>query len=478
MRPGYNSTKHTSRRPVVDVPLPSSYANALVLVDDRAKMALAPLPLLPHPPQNAGPHSPSSAIGSQALPPLPMPPSSMALASPRGSTQASRAPTIVDGAMGPPIREGVRLPNGVLVSALSLQAIGAHSVSDVGMSSTALTSPHVGQTMALTARKPTDSHAGRLAARLQAMDTARSHAAGPVSNFPLHGGAASSRNAAGSAARPPLAIELEAFVKRETSLLARQCPSADALAKVSIGREAFGCFITHFPEYAAALELIKSLYDAAVDSGLKLRLQRHALETENIGFRDYHRTILDEARSGADEKVKALQGKVDQLQTLLDRQNMRQKELEMELNRMATTLSERNKQLDDADARATLFEKAVIELTDRAIIMQQKLSATRRDNERLLHNVAALEQQVRETEVSVVDNLMAQSSARRRAKSIAPGQTLVTTMGAVPAMRNVIRDAVLRHNSEDAAGAATTPGCLRGVQHASPWAQTAEVRRP
>jgi hypothetical protein len=132
MRPGYNSTKHTSRRPVVDVPLPSSYANALVLVDDRAKMALAPLPLLPHPPQNAGPHSPSSAIGSQALPPLPMPPSSMALASPRGSTQASRAPTIVDGAMGAPIREGVRLPNGVLVSALSLQAIGGHSVSDVG----------------------------------------------------------------------------------------------------------------------------------------------------------------------------------------------------------------------------------------------------------------------------------------------------------------------------------------------------------
>jgi Skp family chaperone for outer membrane proteins len=335
-----------------------------------------------------------------------------------------------------------------LVPRLELANVGAATID------AADDDAHAGalQVKAHTARKPTDSNLGRLSTRIQNMGATRAYAAGPISQFPVHGGGHVARSAAASCARPPLAIELESFVKRELNLLARQCPTADALAKVAIGREAFGCFITHFPEYGACLEQMKGLYDAAIDSAYQLRHQRHALETENIGFRDYHRTVLERERADAKDVATKANATIAKLQDLLDRQGTRQKELELELNRMTNTLTERNQQLDDADARATLFEKAVMELTEKGVAMQQRLLATRRENERLQITINSLDRQVMDAKAAAVEELLGPASLsqrqRARSKSIAGG-TLVSSVGAGSAFMTVLRDAVTHGGKED-----------------------------
>jgi len=389
----------------------------------------------------------SSDAGSrgESKKPLALPPI------PTASADAGSSVAAVVAVPKPPaLRDGIRQPDGTLVPA---------------MDSVVAKSPRPGHhtvTKALTARKPTDSDAGRLAAKLMAMERTRSANAGPVSQFPVHGGATTVRSAAASCARPPLAIELESFVKRELNMLVRQIPTADALAKVSIGKEAFGCFITHFPEYSGPLELIKTLYDDAVAAAFSLRQQRHALETENIGFRDYHTTVLEKEKAEAKQAATNAQSTMNELRRLLDRQQARQQELELELHRMTNTLSERNQQLDEAESRATLFEKSVIELTDKGVAVQQRLSAVRRENERLHHNVAMLEQQVREAEAGVSEAMGASMSRRRKSQFAGPtstvagsmpprvksGQTLTSTVGGATAMRNVVREAVLSDQGE------------------------------
>lgn len=294
-----------------------------------------------------------------------------------------------------------------------------------GTSSTMLSEARVAQ-KALTAR---DKQA-TLTARMRIVSRAKERSGDPLSHWPVHGGQGTSRSAANVSARPPLAVEMESFIKRELDMMRRNCPNADPLSKVSIAAESLACFSNHFPEYSGPLGLIKRLFDEAFEQAGILRKQKIALETENISFRDYHATHLDKLRAEAKATATLMLKKNGDLQAMLDAQRAQQTTLEIELNRLMLTLTDRNKLLEDTEARATLFEKSVMEMTDKGVAQHNKIHVLRRDNERLMHNIQALEQQLREAEFSaaVTGSVNTSSKARRGSGGIKRTKSTVAAL--------------------------------------------------
>ncbi|CUG06006.1 Hypothetical protein, putative [Bodo saltans] len=201
--------------------------------------------------------------------------------------------------------------------------------------------------------------------------------------------------------RPPLSVEIENYIRKEHRNLLLVKPDAARNESLCIYREAFGCVINHFPEYASILSLIKSEYDHAI-TDLESTAQRVAkIELENKSMKATHLMQLQQEREQMETCLSEAQTQL--AAALRANQTHRQHiaKLEHDRSQMQQQMEERKKEFDDSQERVRVLSVTLIEEASRMAKLMAKHHSAQKEVERLNMLVESLRQIISEAERTI-----------------------------------------------------------------------------
>lgn len=225
----------------------------------------------------------------------------------------------------------------------------------------------------------------------------------------------SAPNQAVQAGRAPLAVELEAFVRRELRLLGT---ASNTIQQAPIYREALSCLCNHFGEYHGLFQQLLGFFDQ--QSGeLRAVYKAHlALQSDYDSIRDrtFQRLTDEQQRHTARETDLLTQ--LTQTKKSLTSGTNREQALSDTVAQLELNISHLRSELEDSHARCLLFEKGVNEQAERGIALSKRCHKLQHENEALQHIVASLEGKVRSSEFDMMVEQAAHTSRTSRRHSL------------------------------------------------------------
>jgi hypothetical protein len=251
----------------------------------------------------------------------------------------------------------------------------------------------------LLGEKVSDPQATLVQRRLKLLESrAISTQINPIAAWPSTGTKANSHCLT---TRPPLSVEIENYIRKEHRNLLLVKPDAAKNESLCIYREAFGCIINHFPEYASILSLIKSEYDQTIGD-LEATAQRVAkIELENKSMKATHLMQLQQEREQMESCLSEAQTQL--AAALRANQTHRQHiaKLEHDRSQMQQLTEERKKEYDDSQERVRVLSVTLIEEASRMAKLMAKHHSAQKEVERLNMLVESLRQIISEAERTI-----------------------------------------------------------------------------
>ncbi len=223
------------------------------------------------------------------------------------------------------------------------------------------------------------------------------------------------------AARSPLALELEKFIRKEHRQLLLHCPGASRLQAIPIYREAWGCIINNFPEYSAVMSLIRQEYDGVMEE-LQVQSEKALrMDRENRDMKGVHNMQLIQDREQMEHHLmeKKIQLEAAIKANVAARQQYSQLEILMEQQKYDHQVVVR--ELADAHERVRLLSTTVVDEGSKSAKYFQQLKEKKHENEQLGVLVHSLKTTLAEAEKQVDQLQRAFSAAQERIVDVSSG---------------------------------------------------------
>ncbi|KAG8347066.1 putative Translin associated factor X interacting N terminus [Trypanosoma vivax] len=226
------------------------------------------------------------------------------------------------------------------------------------------------------------------------------------------------KRAAVAGSKAPLAVQLEAFIRREYGMRSRESRSSSRCDTLHIAREAFSVVMDHFAEYKEVFSFIRDEYEAVFDELYEevrqLRSQHHDYSNE----RSLHSMEMLKLREGFRSVISNQYAQLQATQSLVH--SLRDKILacedaNLELRKALARKEEENK---DAEETAKMLTKNIIEDSARSAKLLATHKEDLREISRLNTYVNTLKEKVDETEKRY-DALLRQFLASDRSEECA-----------------------------------------------------------
>ena len=194
-----------------------------------------------------------------------------------------------------------------------------------------------------------------------------------------------------SARTAPLALEVEAFIRRETKKLMRNANPPSQLEILGVHREALRALLSRFPEYRGVLSLIQRQYDATVDELAVSHGSLVRLEVEHKAIHVAYRLEREGMVAQHVEQVKDLQSQVAQLKKQLAVSEEARSMAEHAQMRVNDVVQEKDADIDELMERVRSLSSTLREQASKAGRYVMQLGKARTDNVRLLDLCSSLQ---------------------------------------------------------------------------------------
>ncbi|EAN99731.1 hypothetical protein, conserved [Trypanosoma cruzi] len=198
--------------------------------------------------------------------------------------------------------------------------------------------------------------------------------------------------------RAPLALQLEAFIRREHQLYLhehRQCTHADTL---HIVREAFSVLTEHFMEYRGVLSFIREEYEATVDEATNELRRLRTLNLEAESDRSFYVMELMRQREGFTTVISNQQAQLQANQGLILSLRDQVATLEKSNSELVTELRVKGKELEEMTTTSKLLANSMIEEAARNSQILQVHRSDERELGRLNAQVNLLKEKLDESD--------------------------------------------------------------------------------
>ncbi|EKF29831.1 hypothetical protein MOQ_006366 [Trypanosoma cruzi marinkellei] len=198
--------------------------------------------------------------------------------------------------------------------------------------------------------------------------------------------------------KAPLALQLEAFIRREHQLYLhehRECTHADTL---HIVREAFSVLTEHFMEYRGVLSFIREEYEATIDEATNELRRLRTLNLEAESDRSFYVMELMRQREGFTTVISNQQAQLQANQGLILSLRDQVATLEKSNSKLVTELGVKRKELEDMTTTSKLLANSMIEESARNSQILQAHRSDERELGRMNAQVKLLKEKLDESD--------------------------------------------------------------------------------
>ncbi|RNF14162.1 uncharacterized protein Tco025E_05928 [Trypanosoma conorhini] len=165
--------------------------------------------------------------------------------------------------------------------------------------------------------------------------------------------------------KTPLALQLEAFIRREHQVYLREHPDCTHADTLHIVREAFSVLIEHFMEYRRVLSFIREEYEATIEEAACELRRLRARNLENESDRSFHVMELMRQREGFTTVISNQQAQLQATQGLIRSLRDQVATLEKSNSDLSAEVRSTKKKFDEIMVTSRLLKDAMIEETAR-----------------------------------------------------------------------------------------------------------------
>lgn len=223
-----------------------------------------------------------------------------------------------------------------------------------------------------------------------------------------------------STSQAPLALELEAIIRRELHKLTATEPHPTILQTIPVFREAFNTFIGHFPEYASVLSNIKREYDAGINELTALNVRLYRVESECRTMRDCYEALGQQETKKSEAKYLTLKHHMDSEKLNHETTREEKKHLENLYAQLKAEFERRSAEFDEQLQRNHLLTCSIRDHSASTARLVADLNRLKQDNERLHHICLALESKLTTEKYNVAVEEDEKQSPPHRPPSVRP----------------------------------------------------------
>eukprot|EP00796_Vickermania_ingenoplastis_P008769 gene8769-6170_t len=228
-----------------------------------------------------------------------------------------------------------------------------------------------------------------------------------VSLWPVGASSVAHPNGSGRelVAKAPLALQLEAFIRKEHRQFLLDHPGCSKPETLHIFREAFRVLSEHFCEYRGVLTLIQDEYEAALTDVLEQVRQMRIIDLENKSDRSLHAMELAAIKESLNTTISNQRAELQSAQGLIHalREQLASAEKANELLRRE--IRKNNKEQLHAQEQVKMLSNTIIEEAARSANMLIASKKKDKDIELLNSCVKVLREEVEELHTSLLEQL-------------------------------------------------------------------------
>lgn len=224
--------------------------------------------------------------------------------------------------------------------------------------------------------------------------------------------------------RAPLALQIEAFIRKEHRQFLLDHPGCAKAETLEIFREAFRVLTEHFSEYRAVLNLIQDEYDAALAEVQNEVKRMRIIDLENKSDRSLHamelaavKESLNATISNQRAELLAAHGLIRGLREQLSASETANKIIRRELR-------ENHSDRVHGQEQVKLLSNALVEEANRSAAMATTLKSKSKDMELLNSCVKVLREEVEELHLALMEQLHIAMDQRQQLAGLRGGRLI------------------------------------------------------
>lgn len=225
-----------------------------------------------------------------------------------------------------------------------------------------------------------------------------------------------------SPSRAPLALQVEAFIRKEHRQFLLHHPGCTKVETLEIFREAFRALAEHFSEYRAVLNLIQDEYEAALTEVEGEVKQMRIIDLENKSDRSLHAMELANVKESLNATISNQRAELLSARGLI--RGLREELIAAEnaRNLLRHELRENSDDRVHRQEQVQLLHSALIEEANNSAAWLRKLKAKDKDMELLQSCVKVLREEVEELHLALMEQLHIAMDQRQQLANMRAGR--------------------------------------------------------
>nr|CAJ2475578.1 unnamed protein product [Leishmania braziliensis] len=320
---------------------------------------------------------------------------------PRPSVQNARAPQKVRA----PLSRGRHQRHGPTVPSLDR---GAYHLTPLDRALATVAAPH-SPAPAQTTSPPLVVSSVSPARQLVSSDAVT----GPVQMWPAVMSSRQRRRQVALKSKTPLALQLEAFVRREHQQYLREHPSCSRADCLHIFREVMNTFVNHFSEYKGILSIIRDEYDAALNEMSERVKQMQVEYLESQTDREMHAMEIIQLKESMNATISNQKAQLSAAQELLHAMRDQVAAAEHANTLLTLEMEQKRKTHIEAQQQVKLLSNAMIEESSRTAAARDATRKMKKESQLQEARIKVLKEHVAELEESLKRQTYAQIEGRQ-----------------------------------------------------------------
>lgn len=222
--------------------------------------------------------------------------------------------------------------------------------------------------------------------------------------------------------RAPLALQMEAFIRKEHRQFLLHHPGCAKAETLEIFREAFRVLTEHFSEYRAVLNLIQDEYDAALAEVQNEVKRMRIIDLENKSDRSLHAMELSAVKESLNATISNQQAELLAAQGLIRGLREQLSAAESANNLLRHELRQNHSDQVHGQEQVKLLSNALIEEANRSSAMVNALKSKDKDMELLNSCVKVLREEVEELHLALMEQLHIAMDQRQQLAGLRGGR--------------------------------------------------------
>ncbi|KAK7201817.1 hypothetical protein NESM_000248400 [Novymonas esmeraldas] len=221
---------------------------------------------------------------------------------------------------------------------------------------------------------------------------------GPVQMWPAAVSSRQRRRQAALESKAPLALQLEAFIRREHQQYLREHPMCARADCLHIFREVFNTFVNHFSEYKGILSVIRDEYDAALSEMAEKVKQMQVEYLESQSDRELHALELMQLKESMNATISNQKAQLSATQELVHAMRDQLTAAEHANSLLTLEMEQKRKTHMEAQQQVKLLSHAMIEESARTAAARETTHRMEKESQLQEARIKVLKENVAELE--------------------------------------------------------------------------------